>query len=281
MKLFTHIHRINIQARVRRLAKEPREENTREVERLRHLLISDLDRLQSRQHVALSESLKPEEMQELQSQRPQGYWDDDVFDDYHADLFSTSVSALPRTVELSAAMAAAASNSPDPIDMTSPETRKLFLPSSWTSQNNVYRPVELTLRIAQASRTLQALRDAIADKSFQYSHIIRVAPRKGVRTRARTTITSLNHLICYHSRVYQRCRMAMVILGADHATLDQYQVLLPEHTKSSTALLDPNEPGSTRLSLSWIWLTGMADGHQPAAALNECKFHYTVFPALI
>src|SRR5271156_7019067 len=99
------------------------------------------------------------------------------------------------------------------------------MPSTWGSGDNMYRQVELQLRLKQADKCLQALRDSIADKSFQYSHVIRVAPRKSVRTRARATIAKLNHVIAYQCRVYARCRAAMVILGADATTLNKYQIL--------------------------------------------------------
>ncbi|KAF8799515.1 hypothetical protein BYT27DRAFT_7017072, partial [Phlegmacium glaucopus] len=136
-----------------------------------------------------------------------------------------------------------------------PERRRLSMPSSSVTDDHIYIPVELKLRIKQAAKTLEALRDMIADKSFQFSHVIRVAPRKGVHTRARSSIAKLNSWISYHCRVYSRCRMAMTKLGADEVTLNQYRVLTKGDIRSSTALLNPNEPGSTRHQLSWIWQT--------------------------
>ena len=61
-----------------------------------------------------------------------------------------------------------------------PEWRPLPIPSNYSSAGNIYRTVELDLCIQQAARSLHILRDLIADKSFQLSHVIRVAPRKGV-----------------------------------------------------------------------------------------------------
>ena len=83
-----------------------------------------------------------------------------------------------------------------------PEQKRLSMPPTWVSQENNYCAEEHNLCIKQASKTLQALRDMIADKSFQYSHVIRVVPRQGVRTRACGAITKLNHQIAYHCRVY-------------------------------------------------------------------------------
>jgi hypothetical protein len=64
------------------------------------------------------------------------------------------------------------------------ERQQLSIPSAWSSIESPYQVLELNLRICQANHTIQALRDSIADKSFQYSHVIRVAPRKSVQTRA-------------------------------------------------------------------------------------------------
>ena len=153
----------------------------------------------------------------------------------------------------------------------SPETRVLSIPSNWVTQDQRYSPIELHLRLKQADQCLQALRDTIADKSFQYSHVIRVAPRKGVRTRARGAIAKLNCQIAYHARVYGRCCQAMERLGADDAILNKYKVLLKDDLRSSTALLNPNEPGSTCLTLSWIWLTAANDVGTGPQSLKECK----------
>jgi hypothetical protein len=152
-----------------------------------------------------------------------------------------------------------------------PESRRISIPSGWESRDNCYRAVELRLRILQADKTLQALRDTIADKSFQYSHVIRPAPRKAVNTRARTAISKLNCLIVFYSRVYGQCRGAMARLGADNSILDKYQILRKDDLKSSTAVLNPNEQGSTRVHLSWIWQT-FAEGHQSQPEiLRECE----------
>jgi hypothetical protein len=157
------------------------------------------------------------------------------------------------------------------LDIVPPESRRISMPSIWESTDNIYRAVELILRMLQADKTLQALRDTIADKSFQYSHVIRVAPRKAVNTRARGAISKLNSLIIYYSRVYEQCRAAMVRLGADNSILDKYKSLRKDDLKSSTALLNPNEPGSTRVQLSWIWQT-FSEGHQSQPEIvRECE----------
>lgn len=147
----------------------------------------------------------------------------------------------------------------------SPENVRLALPS--TSGAPARATVELTHRKLQAQRHLQNLREVIAEKSFLYSHVIRVAPKKAVRTRAHGNISKLNTTIAYLSRAYGRCRAAMIRLGVDQ---EKHLILAPEDVRASTAIRDPNEPGSTTHRLSWIWhATGAVA--ENSGALDECK----------
>ena len=153
-----------------------------------------------------------------------------------------------------------------------PKRRPLHLPSSHTTpSNHPLQQAELTLRIEQATRYLSALRDAIADKSFQYSHVMRSAPSKGVRTRSRSEILKISDRIAQYSRVYSRARAAMVRLGANEATLNKFKLLSRGDVKASTAILDPNIPGSSTLKLSWIWETGSRLSGSAPEAMRECK----------
>lgn len=157
------------------------------------------------------------------------------------------------------------------IRLVQPERKIVSLPSTWTSADNYLRQLELDLRIAQAARVLSALRDLIAEKSFQFSHVIRVAPRKGVRTRARSVIAKINDRISYNCRVYDRCRATMVKLNADDTVLNKFQRLERHDVTSSTALLNPNEPGSSNQRLSWIWLNGRTVAHEDSLSGYECE----------
>lgn len=132
------------------------------------------------------------------------------------------------------------------------ELQKIGLPSN----NNVtpgHDHIELSLRKNQAMTHLNHLRELIADKSFQYSDLIRGAPRKAVVTRARATVKGINMRISFHCQVYTRCRSRLIYLGADASTLQQFCDLKKNDIKASTAILTPNEPGSTTLELPWIW----------------------------
>jgi hypothetical protein len=250
--------RIDIQDRRRRLAREPREEDRKEVEHLRELLNHSLQslellRLQATGGVFTTTPTLP-------GDDPTAFDDMDENDEESRDMESRGTATRSQTA------ARGLDTGVPPI-----ENQHLSIPSNWVSSDNPHRAVELSLRIIQADRTIQALRDGIADKSFQYSHVIRVAPRKSVRTRARATIAKLNNGIAYQSRVYGRCRAAMVRLGADSLTLEKYQILLKEHVKSSSALLNPNQPGSSRLQISWIWQSNVPGGESSPDRMRECE----------
>ena len=116
-----------------------------------------------------------------------------------------------------------------------------------------------------------AIHELIAEKSFHYTHIIRVAPRKGVITCARNAIIKLNHKIAFYCKVYSRCCAALLRLAAGTVTLATFKILTKDDVKASSAVKDPNAPGSSSLSLSWIWQMSMANIHSPAN-LRECKF---------
>ncbi|KAF8218676.1 hypothetical protein L208DRAFT_1348573, partial [Tricholoma matsutake] len=58
---------------------------------------------------------------------------------------------------------------------------------------------EILLQKNQASCLLNQLGELIAKKSFQYLHIIRLAPSKGVCTQARSVVKELVDNITLHA----------------------------------------------------------------------------------
>ncbi|KAF8057043.1 hypothetical protein FPV67DRAFT_1677798 [Lyophyllum atratum] len=137
-----------------------------------------------------------------------------------------------------------------------PESVLLPLPSALVDNTSPLREVELSLRQTHVDKLLHDLREAIAEKSFLYSHVVRVAPRKNVRTRSRTTILKIDQSIAGLSAAYTKSRAVFERLGAPSSTFEKYKILDKDDVKGSTAILDPNIPGSTRQRLSWIWQMG-------------------------
>ncbi|KAF8815455.1 hypothetical protein BYT27DRAFT_7079950 [Phlegmacium glaucopus] len=139
------------------------------------------------------------------------------------------------------------------------EEQLLCLPSNG-NVSAVHCELELSHRISLADHYLNGLWNLIAEKSFQFSHVICVSPRKGVTTRSRASVKKLNLDIAVHCHMYARCRPRLIALGADAATQSRLRVLTIGDVQASTAVINPNEPGSTKLKLSWIWQT--AGGHR-------------------
>lgn len=243
------------------MGQDSRQNDQAEIERLREQLVVHLNALDNMRPTISADTFAPQDG--LPSVDPA------AFDNLDTDApVGAAVNSVADAVPgLSFGVSAAG---PEPAILP-PECRRLSMPSTWQSTDNVYRAVELKLRMSQADKTLQLLRDTIADKSFQYSHVIRVAPRKGVLTRARAAINKMNGLITYYSRVYGQCRAAMLRLGADDNLLDKYRILQKDDVKSSTAILNPNEPGSTRMKLSWIWKTLPGGDESQPDILRECE----------
>ena len=110
--------------------------------------------------------------------------------------------------------------------------------------------IELDQQKEQGNQYLMAIHELIAEKSFHYTHIIRVAPQKGVVTCARNAIIKLNHKITFYWKVYGQCCATLLCLAADAITLETFKILTKDDVKASSAVKDLNAPGSSSLSLS-------------------------------
>ena len=183
-----------MQNRVRRLVNDPREDDRIEVERLRQLISMEMQ-VHQKLHLEVAGSVVLPHRQEVDPD-PQNF--DDLDDDPEAEALN-SVS--------------------NDETMPMPEHRPVPFPSNCLVPNHPLRTVELEVRKHQARSNLNALREVISEKSFQYSHVLRKAPKKSVKTRARTVIARLNNKITLYSRAYARARAVLVRLGADEATL--------------------------------------------------------------
>ena len=160
------------------------------------------------------------------------------------------------------------------------EHQLILLPSTGRVPDHV-RQVELSLRLQHADRHLSRLRELIADKSFQYSHVMREAPTTGVITKSRLVVKNLNHEIARHCRIYNHSHSRLLLLTADPHTLQRFRHLTKDDVQASTAVLDPNTPGSTGIRLSWIWRNlqffdnapsgGSDDDISDPETLIECK----------
>lgn len=149
------------------------------------------------------------------------------------------------------------------------EYQVVSVPSRVPGSEPADRLTELKVRKQNARQLLVKVREAVADRSFQYSHIIRKAPTKGIKTRARTKAISQAVHLTDLARQYNRSRDTMRQLGASEVDLQRYRKLEKSDLKASTAVLNPNMPGSTTAQVGWIWQVGIDAADSPAA-VTEC-----------
>lgn len=173
----------------------------------------------------------------------------------------------------------------DPIDPPSihpggaqPESFCIALPSA-LPQNSTNRSllirlmeIELELRKGHANDCLADMRTTIGQQAYQCKKNLKSAQTKVHRTRARSSIQSINRTLILQTRFYNRTRKAMLNLGMELDSLNSiYKPLTKEDISVSSAVADPNVAGSSRMKLSWIWTThqgiSVNDNH-----LTECKF---------
>ena len=236
---------------MRHLGRDPRGDDRQKIEKLRTSLsplLVELSRLQAAAGIFQCAPAVPREQpsqsvdQPSHSRDPLAHWDILV-----QDLDDEPPPPPPAPVAARRTRSTGLDENQLPV-----EDQVLFLPSN---KNVTPCPddIELIFRKNQANAHLHQLRELIVEKSFQYSDVLRNAPRKGVKTRARGTIKGINIQISLHCQVYSHCRSRLIDLGADAPTLQQFRKLTQEDIKASTAILNPNVAGSTTLQLSWIW----------------------------
>ncbi|KAF8816373.1 hypothetical protein BYT27DRAFT_7221526 [Phlegmacium glaucopus] len=114
---------------------------------------------------------------------------------------------------------------------------------------------ELKLRRGHANDCLAEIRTIIGQEAFKYKRILQPANDKARRTRARSSIQAVHRTLVLQCRLYRRTRHAMLSLGMESAELTVYKELTYDDIKVSSAISNPNIPGSSRTQLSWIWTT--------------------------
>ena len=259
--------RLDVQDRARRLRKEPQAEGQEKLEKMRHLLTVQLGIIDSlRQRIdgasgslnALPDMNDPSAFDDIDDENSAGPYDAAQWQhsgqatEHQGDQF---INAASKTAD---------------SDMSLPEFWILPIPSTIRDPLDHHREVEIRLRHRQADGLLTLLRELIAEKSFHYSHILRLSKHQSTRSRARSKIAGLNAEISLCCRAYTRCRTAMSRLHGPGETPKRYLPIDKNDIKASTALLDPNKPGSSKLRLSWIWQTQNPGQESATDTLTEC-----------
>ena len=254
---FLTLCRIDVQDRVRRLGAHPDEDDLRLVERKRQMLSAMMIKLKRLQDLAKITA-------KLSSIEPADEDDEGCFDEI--------------TVSSDDPDAGGQQTGPD---FSVVERQVLTMPSNGNVNEDVTAQ-EIQERVKQARRQISRLRDLIAEISFQYSHVVRNAPRKSNRTAAQKRIKALHNDLSYHARIYARCRSRLMTLHCEESLLRVFRVLTREDLRASTEILRPNEQGSSSVKLSWIWRTGRYflfhpnGGSEAGAGLNADRRAETI-----
>lgn len=253
------IYRGDINNKVRRLRTNPREDDCERVVALRTELAIQFDVL-----AALERKLG------VEAQTVQNV--EDTIDVTHFNALETEHEAIDES-DLPADTVTSAT------DHILSERRAINFPSNIilppgpdVNDNSMYkyRSEELNHRVRRADTLLARIRDAIAAKSFQYSHIQHPATTKAVLTRSRATNAKITHSIVLLAKLYTANHRRLLLLLTGEKVLQRYKVLQTADVRASTAIIDPNEPGSKSLRLSWIWTMDAVDPNTPGG-LTECE----------
>ena len=271
--------RLELQERIRQLQKDPTEEERADIEHQRSIMSAEFEILDEYLRRSLAVDGNKNSLDGINNCAGDGNVNNgrvSIPTDIHKYTEDTDQFQNLDDNQLSnldAGEVEDSSQSLDTIETIRPEKRPLIIPSTSLPFDHKLCKLELHLRQQQAHRYINALQEVIAEKSFQFTNIMRVAPRKSVITRARGVIVKLNFKIQFYAKVYCRCRAALIRLGADKPILDRFRNLTREDVKASSAIKDPNIPGSSSLRLSWIWQLSSADANSPSY-LRECKKYF-------
>src|ERR1700678_3672183 len=204
------LYRLKIQAKVRHLGRNPGTMAQQSIELAREQLTALVHELKLK---TLAAGVVEVHSSTQTVQERLGRWD---------EVVKEPMPGGPAQGDLNPAIDEPASTGATPI-----KNQMLPLPSNG-NVGQEHAPLELSYRIQHAENHLNRIRDLIAEKSFQFSHVIHVAPRKDVNTRSRAEVKKLNLKISVHCRLYTQCRARLITLGAPPEVADRFQILTAE-----------------------------------------------------
>ena len=192
--------RILIQSKVRQLARAPGSIDSQSIEKDRDALTPLMTHLKQLQQTAGVNEINGTSSTENELL---DIWDDIIYEPVTAPTSAPISSTAPTQLSSIASGSGAApilpSNSSNSVRVAPIpiEEQLLSLPSNGNI-DSIHQELECAHRISLAEQHLNQIRNLIAEKSFQYSHLIRVAPRKAIATRSRAAVTRLNQQIAFH-----------------------------------------------------------------------------------
>jgi hypothetical protein len=159
-----------------------------------------------------------------------------------------------------------------------PERTPICMPSSLKLEDirrlglEILAGQELELRKGQASDCLQSLRMALGHKAVLYRTKVRTTKFSTDKTRTWDDIKVITNKTNKCVRAYRRAHKALKRLGADDATLVQYQELRTEHLKLSGDITEENRVGQRSDVMPWFWRLDGQNADQHDTWMEECMF---------
>ena len=164
-----------------------------------------------------------------------------------------------------------------------PENERLPFPSAFPTEFHAqHRQIrrlakkECKLREGQANDSLQKVREAVTQLSWQFKGKVRTATTTKQTTRAWDGVHILERELATQRSIYNHSRNILVSLSDDELMKDMYQILLKDDCQISKVITEPNARGESQKGLAWFWkqagVTLNDDRH-----MMECKLlHYGI-----
>ena len=153
----------------------------------------------------------------------------------------------------------------------------LHLPShlgrSWCNRNAAKElaKAELRLREGQLNDSLHHIRIALGHKSYLFRNDVCPARTQRLKTRAWAEVHAVESTVQHHARVYNRARKSMLDLDAEASLLDRYKSLERQDLRIDTTVIAPNVRGQRNKSLPWFWSMDVQRDADVGAWMNDCR----------
>lgn len=139
---------------------------------------------------------------------------------------------------------------------------------------NIKAGQEVELRKAQANEYLEKIRMALGHKALLFRTSVRKVKGQKGKTRTWDAVHRADKNLQDNVRGYERARKALVSLGADMQTLDQYKEIKKSDLRLSGDVVEENRFGQKSDALPWFWKLGGNDKDQDDDWMNECEWQY-------
>jgi hypothetical protein len=113
---------------------------------------------------------------------------------------------------------------------------------------------------------------ALGHRAILYRTKVRNAKSTVDKTRAWDNVKAMTVKVSKHARAYRCARKALEHLGADNATLTQYQELQSKHLQVNKDITEENRVGQRSDVLPWFWRLDSHNAEQHDTWTQECKF---------